>query len=41
MLQWYEQLKFFEFIVLPGIVEFIHKDMTLFENMVTEQGEPP
>ena len=26
--------------MLPGIVEFIHKDMTFFENMRTKQGLP-
>ena len=28
---WYEQLNYFVCIVLPGVVEFIHKDMTFFE----------
>ena len=35
---WYAQQKYFAFIVLPGIVEFIHKDITFFENMATKQG---
>ena len=30
----YEHLKYFEFIVVPGIVEFIQKDMAFFENKV-------
>ena len=29
---WYEQLTLFVFIVLPRILEFIHKDMTFLEN---------
>ena len=29
---WYEQLTYFVFIVLPGIVEFSNKDMTFFGN---------
>ena len=26
---------------MPGIVEFIHEDMTFFGNTVTKQGLPP
>ena len=37
---WNEQLKYFVFIVVPGIVEFNHKDMTFLENEVTKQGLP-
>ena len=39
-LNWYEKLTYFVFIVLPGIIEFIHQIMKLFENTVTKQGLP-
>ena len=35
------QLIFFLFIVVPSIIEFIHKDLKLLENIVTKQGLPP
>ena len=36
----YAQLQNFVFIVLPDIVEFIHKDMFFLKNMATKQGLP-
>ena len=38
---WYEYLQYFVFIVVSGIIEFIHKDFKYFENNVTKQGLPP
>ena len=35
-----QQSKWTTKIVLPGIVELIHEDMTFFENKVTELGLP-
>ena len=32
------QYEYYVFIMLPGFVEFLYKDMTFFENMVTKTG---
>ena len=37
----YEQPKYFVFIVLPGIIEFIHKDMTFIKKTIIEKKKVP